>query len=177
MITVCQLREIALYASERRLSYFVEPLNAAMKEYEITTPLRQAAFLAQVCHESGSFFVLREMASGDKYEWRADLGNVHLGDGSKYRGRGLLQLTGRKLYMLCGQALELDLISNPDLLEDHPHSSRSAAWYWSDYKELNGLAEKRNMARIADRLGNSYAGVVDLILFYERAKRVFGLKP
>lgn len=91
--------------------------------------------------------------------------------------RGLLKITGRENYELCGEALGLDLIGNPNLLEEHPHSSRSAAWYWAEFKNLNLLADKGGIGRIAERLCVSLTGLAELIHHYERAKRVLGVEP
>ena len=95
---------------------FIQPLNDTMDEFGITTPARQAAFLAQVCHESGSLHYTRELADGTAYEGRADLGNTEPGDGPRFRGRGLIQVTGRANYRACGTALNLDLIGHPEML-------------------------------------------------------------
>ena len=175
MITLSQLSKIARTASEARLSCFLQPLNDAMAEFSIDNPLRSAAFLAQVCHESGGFYYVRELASGKAYEGRADLGNTWPGDGPRYKGRGLLQITGRENYELCGEGLDLDLINNPDLLEDHPYSSRSAAWFWSEFKNLNPLADQGDFNRITKRINGGYNGLTERVMYYDRAKHVLGL--
>jgi putative chitinase len=146
-----------------------------MNEFAIDAPLRQAAFLAQICHESGGFYYVRELASGKAYEGRADLGNTQPGDGPRYKGRGLLQITGRENYELCGEGLALDLINNPDLLEDHPHSSRSAGWFWSEFKNLNRLADQGDINRITKRINGGYNGLTERVMYYDRAKHVLGL--
>lgn len=177
MITLLQLSQIAHSASEARLFCFLHPLNNAMKEYAIDTPLRKAAFLGQVSYESGDFFILRELASGKEYEHRSDLGNSQPGDGARYKGRGLLQIKGRELYELCGEGLGLDLIRNPDLLEEHPHSSRSAGWLWAEFKNLNQLADREETLLITKRLtGGYYSGLAGRVIHYDRAKRALGLE-
>lgn len=95
MITKEQLREIMPYASEANIDKYLPHLNDTMMSFNIDTPLRQAHFLAQLGHESGSLRYVREIASGEAYEGRKDLGNVCPGDGVKFKGRGLIQLTGR----------------------------------------------------------------------------------
>ncbi len=67
-VTIEQLKAIAPYAKPSRLSMFIDPLNRAMERFEINTPLRVAAFLAQIVHESGSFNYTRELASGEAYD-------------------------------------------------------------------------------------------------------------
>ena len=86
-------------------SQWLAPINKAMAKYEINTELRMAHFLAQIGHESGGLVYVRELASGKAYEGRKDLGNTQLGDGIKYKGRGLIQITGRANYKACGDAL------------------------------------------------------------------------
>ena len=103
--------------SELKASEFCEPLNNAMEKYSINTLLREAAFLAQVGHESGRLFYVKEIASGKAYEGRKDLGNTKVGDGVKFKGRGLIQITGRTNYKQCGTDLKLDLLTHPELLE------------------------------------------------------------
>ena len=116
-ITAQQLLQILPNAS-RVAGVFVPVLNTAMNRYQIIGPKRVAAFIAQIGHESGQLKYVKEIwgptAAQARYEGRKDLGNTVAGDGSKYRGRGLIQITGRANYMACGEALSLDLIKQPD---------------------------------------------------------------
>lgn len=89
-----------------------------MTVHSITTPLRQAHFLAQVCEESYGLSDMKEEASGAEYEGRVrSLGNTHKGDGVKYKGRGLIQVTGRANYRHVGNELHLLLVSHPEMAE------------------------------------------------------------
>src|SRR3990167_11177457 len=126
MITLDELRAIMPYAGNRTEIY-LEPLQAAMDEFEINTSQRQAAFLAQIAHESGSLRYVRELASGEAYELRSDLGNTEPGDGPRYKGRGFIQVTGRANYQACGDALGVDLVGSPELLERPDFAFRLAA--------------------------------------------------
>ena len=168
MITLDTLKAICPRADEGRLAKWVEPLNVAMDEWQIDSPQRQAAFLAQTAHESGQFYYVREIASGEAYEGRKDLGNTEPGDGVRFKGRGLLQLTGRANYAACGAALGLDLLGEPSLLELPENAARSAAWFWWSRK-LNGLADAANFRAITLRINGGLTGYKDRLAFYERA--------
>jgi putative chitinase len=94
-IDAMKLHGIMPSATEAKIQLYLAPLLAGMDGRAINTPLRQAHFLAQVGHESGGFIYNEELASGEAYNGRADLGNTHPGDGPRFKGRGLIQLTGR----------------------------------------------------------------------------------
>lgn len=149
-------------------------LTVAMSEFAINSPIRQAAFLAQIAKESGSLVFVQEIADGSAYEGRTDLGNVQPGDGKRFKGRGLLQITGRINYTICGNALGLDLIANPELLEQPANACRSAAWFWS-WKGLNEQADRGNFGTITKTINGGYNGLDDRIKFYIQARKVFGL--
>jgi putative chitinase len=151
VITLDHLSKICPSTSQVRLFNFLAPLNEAMEEFEINTPLRQAAFLAQVAHESGSFRYVQEIASGKAYEGRKDLGNVFPGDGVKFKGRGLIQITGRANYAQCSDALGTDFTCHPELLEYPDYACRSAAWFWVS-RGLNELADEKELLKISIRI-------------------------
>ncbi|WP_308583516.1 glycoside hydrolase family 19 protein [uncultured Pseudomonas sp.] len=170
-ITEQQLLQILPHAGWRA-GVFVLGLNAAMSQYAIDTPARIAAFIAQIGHESGQLRLLREIwgptAQQAGYEGRADLGNTVPGDGFKYRGRGLIQITGRANHLACGEALGLDLINKPELLEVPQHASMSAAWFWST-RGLNILADRGAFSRITRRINGGLTGQDDRQALYDRA--------
>jgi len=173
-ITEQQLLQIFPNAG-RQAGVFVPVLNAAMDKYGIVTRLRIAAFIAQVGHESGQLRYVREIwgptAQQAGYEGRTDLGNTVKGDGSKYRGRGLIQITGRANYAACGEALGLDLISNPELLEQPQCATLSAAWFWSS-RGLNTLADLGDLLKITRRINGGLNGLADRQALYEKALKV-----
>ena len=145
-----------------------------MHRYAITSPLRKAHFLAQVGHESDGFNTNEEYASGADYEWRTDLGNTKSGDGVRFKGRGLIQVTGRANYGECGRALGVDLISNPQRLGDYDLACLSAGWYW-DSRNLNNFADRDDILAITKIINGGTNGLADRQSYLARAKRVFGI--
>lgn len=169
MITKQDLTAIMPFARAQDINQFLQPLNDAMEKYEINTPLRISAFLAQVAHESGQLKYTLEIASGAAYEGRKDLGNTHAGDGVRFKGRGLIQITGRTNYEKLSKEIGIDFISNPALLEGPVYASLSAAWFWNT-KNLNRLADAKNFLLITKRINGGYNGQIERNEFYERAK-------
>ncbi|AOA04632.1 glycoside hydrolase family 19 protein [Pseudomonas sp. TMW 2.1634] len=154
---------------------FVPVLNTAMNRYQIVGTRRVAAFIAQIGHESGQLKYVKEIwgptAAQAKYEGRKDLGNTVAGDGPKYRGRGLIQITGRANYMACGEGLGLDLIKQPELLEKPQHACMSAAWFWAT-RGLNALADAGQFERITRRINGGQNGAADRQALYALALKV-----
>ncbi|QZP18764.1 glycoside hydrolase family 19 protein [Pseudomonas sp. DR208] len=173
-ITEQQLLQILPNAGSNA-GVFFPALNTAMSRYGIVGTARAAAFIAQVGHESGQLRYVREIwgptAQQLTYEGRADLGNTVKGDGSKYRGRGLIQITGRANYAACGEALGLDLINNPELLELPQNAAMSAAWFWST-RGLNTLADQKDFAKITRRINGGLTGQDDRQALYDKALKV-----
>jgi putative chitinase len=170
-ITPALLREIAGYpVSKRVVEHLSKYLPAVMDDYGINTKLRIAHFLAQIAHESDHFRTLTEYASGAAYEGRKDLGNVYRGDGRRYRGRGVIQLTGRYNYRKYGKLLGLDLENNPELAADPEVSLRTAAEYWKQ-NNLNALADRDDGKGITRRINGGYNGLKDRMNKLARAKR------
>ena len=154
---------------------FVPVLNTAMNRYQIVGSKRVAAFIAQIGHESGQLKYVKEIwgptAAQMRYEGRADLGNNQPGDGSKYRGRGLIQITGRANYEACGEALGLDLIKQPELLEKPQHACMSAAWFWAS-RGLNTQADAGQFDKNTRRINGGQNGAADRQALYARALKV-----
>jgi putative chitinase len=117
-----------------------------MTKYGIDTPLREAMFIAQGAHESAGFRIMEEVASGEAYEGRKDLGNVNAGDGVKYKGRGVFDLTGAKNYarfsaVFFGNDL---LLTYPERVSEPELAAQSAGWFWNQ-KGLNKAADEGDM--------------------------------
>ena len=170
-ITHEQLAAIMSGAPSARIDLFLSPLNNAMDEFKINTEKRQAAFIAQLAHESGQFRYVRELASGAAYEGRKDLGNTQPGDGVKFKGRGLLQITGRFGYTACMMGLGIDCVEHPELLEEPENAARSASWWWHTHG-LNEMADSGNFARITRRINGGVNGMADRLAFYVKAQEV-----
>jgi predicted chitinase len=192
MITEDEVKKIMPLCPSARRAEFFPFIQQAMQEFEITTFLRKAAFLAQLAHESAELKFMEEIASGAAYEGRTDLGNTHPGDGKRYKGRGPIQLTGRTNYRKYGGKLGLDLENNPTIAATKEVGFRIAGLFWKDHG-LNDLADKGsqivNVTRtrkngttfveqhpafdaITFKINGGFNGREDRIKYYERAKGV-----
>lgn len=153
--TACRPAQATLYAA---------PLDAACAHYAINaTPQRLAAFLAQLGHESGALQYVLERASGGAYEGRADLGNTQPGDGPRFKGRGLIQVTGRANYRAAFERMRAalgddvpDFETFPGALEEPRWACWSAADYWAD-AGLNDLADAGAVVKIGRRINRGNA--------------------
>jgi putative chitinase len=161
-----------------RAKLWADPLSAAMALYDISTPARQAAFLAQVGHESGRLVYVKELwgptDAQKRYEGRIDLGNTQTGDGFKYRGRGLIQVTGRANYSMAADALNEPLTDHPEVLEQPDIAALSAAWFWNSHG-LNQLADTGQFETITRRINGGINGLADRLILWSSAKTAFGV--
>ena len=172
MININQLETIFSHSGDRIFTFF-GPLNDACEEFNIDTPKRIAPFLAEVAYESCELKYLEELASGEAYEGRKDLGNTEPGDGVRFKGRGLLQITGRFNYQACGVALGLDLITDPELLITPANAARSSGWFWRDFKHLNPLADAGDFRGITEKINGGLTGYADRLAYFDIAKEQF----
>lgn len=156
-----------------RAQTWAKPIADAMHRYGIDTPERKAAFLAQIGHESGNLRYVREIwgptPAQRRYEGRRDLGNVQPGDGKRFMGRGLIQVTGRANYAQAAKALGLPLLSSPELLEQPPHAAASAGWYWASRK-LNRYADAGDFRGLTKAINGGYNGMDDRLRLWAMAK-------
>jgi putative chitinase len=168
-----------------------EPLQETFEKYQINTPKRQACFIGQCMHESGGFRQLKEnlnysakalmntwpsrfpdadiaekfarqpeMIANKVYSGR--MGNTEDGDGAKYIGRGLIQLTGKDNYRAFGDAIGEDLVANPQLVEEPRYAALSAGWFWNK-RGLNALADAMDITTMTIRINGGKIGIDDRI--------------
>ncbi|MFT3704319.1 MAG: glycoside hydrolase family 19 protein [Agriterribacter sp.] len=187
-MTTDQLKAVA-GCTAANAQIFSPYISDTLTKYNINTPARILCFLAQVSHESGGLFYTEELASGQAYEGRKDLGNVNPGDGVKYKGRGLIQITGRTNYQALSAALGADFINNPTLLggknmrlcspDQLKYAALSAGWFWNR-TNLNAIADKINIQQPVDegnnldnfklmtrRINGGYNGLADRLHRYK----------
>jgi putative chitinase len=176
---------------------WLEPLKETFEKYQINTPKRQACFIGQCMHESGGFKFLREnlnysakalmatwpsrfpdMDIAEKYErqpskiadkvYSGRMGNTEDGDGAKYIGRGLIQLTGKDNYRAFGEAIGEDLLANPELVEQPRYAALSAGWFWNK-RGLNALADAMDITTLTVRINGGKIGIDDRIAKINKA--------
>ena len=181
---------------------WLEPLNNAFQKYDISTLQRQASFIGQCAHESGNFRILEENLNysaarlmavwpsrfpsldvANQYAnnpekiankvYAGRMGNVEDSDGFAFRGRGLVQLTGREAYANCGSGLGVDLLSNPDLLSTPEYACLSAGWFWNK-KGLNDLADTGDYETMTKRINGGLIGLDDRKAKIAKAKEILG---
>lgn len=176
-VTVNQLRSCGV--SLTKAGIYAPIITKYSSDFGINTPLRMAHFLAQVLHESGNFLYTKELASGAAYDTGKKaiaLGNTPKadGDGQKYKGRGLIQITGTNNYRACGKYFGQDFLTHPELLEKPEWAFRSAGWFWQMAK-CNDLADKGEIKRITIRINGGVNGIDNRIALLAKTKKAFGL--
>jgi putative chitinase len=201
MISSDQLKQIFPQSDASDIDEICEPLNAAMVEFNITSTKEQAMFLAQCGHESGGFSVVQEnlnykaetlvkvfpkyfrdvdpndyakqpeKIANRVYSNRMGNGDEASGDGYRYRGRGLIQLTGKDNYNACAAALKIDLHEDPDYLETAEGAARSAAWFWA-HNGLNKYADADDIVGCTKRVNGGTIGLEERAHYYQAAKSV-----
>lgn len=167
---------------KERCVVFAALLAEIMPIWTINTPQRQAMFIAQVMHESGEFRYLEELGN-DAYLSKYDTGNLAKrlgntpgadGDGQLYKGRGLIQITGRENYQKCGQALKLTLLKTPQLLENPRHAVASACWFWFS-KNLNKWADAGSFTSCTKAINGGLNGIEDRKEYWKRTRLMMGI--
>ncbi|ODR93794.1 peptidoglycan-binding protein [Methyloceanibacter stevinii] len=144
-------------------------LASTLDEYDINNRLRIAHFIGQTCHEAAGFRTTEEFASGEAYEGRLDLGNDKKRDGPKYKGRGLIQLTGKFNYRKFGKALGIDLESDPYQAAEPRLSLRIACEYWKDRK-INPDCDRDDIITVTRKINGGLRGLEDRRHYTAKAK-------
>lgn len=159
-----------------RVATFLPYLNRYMARYGINNRMRICHFLAQIAHESGELRYTRELASGAEYDTGRKakmLGNTPEkdGDGQRYKGRGLIQITGRGNYKQISDATGIDFYNHPDGLELPQWATMSACWWWQN-RGLNAMADRDEFTNITKRINGGTNGLQDRLKYLARAKKV-----
>jgi putative chitinase len=144
-------------------------IQSTLDQYEIDTRLRVAHFLAQIIHEAAGLSTTEEFASGAAYEGRKDLGNVNPGDGRLYKGRGLLQLTGRANYKRLGEKLGVNLEDDPALAAEPKLSLSIACEYWTD-RRINAACDADDLIAVTKKVNGGLNGLADRRQLLVKAK-------
>jgi putative chitinase len=190
------------------LDHWYSVLSQLFPDYEINTPQRMAAFIAQCAHESGSFMVLEEnlnykpaslrklfgkyfptdelataycsmpnkqQAIANRiYANRMGNGDEHSGDGFRYKGRGLIQLTGKDNYTFFAGSLEISVEEASEYMHTFEGAAQSACWFW-ETNNLNQYADSGDILTMTKRINGGTIGLEDRIKHYEHALHVFGV--
>lgn len=168
-----QLKVIYPNSTQANRDKYLPFLNKYMGEFGITNKDRVAAFLAQIGHESAELRYVEEIASGAAYEGRTDLGNTSVGDGKRFKGRGLIQITGRSNYAQISKDLGVDFVANPQLLQEPEYAVLCAFWYWK-VRNLNRFStdKESDFKELTRRINGGYNGYADRVRLWENAKKV-----
>ncbi len=139
--------------------------------YGVNTEVRLEMFIAQAAHETAGFKTLEEYATGAAYEGRKDLGNTQPGDGVRFKGRGIFQITGRSNYKDVSKHIFGDerLLTNPELLTDPKYATQSALYYW-DSRNLSTYADRGDFQGLTKRINGGLNGWADRLNYFEKIK-------
>ena len=204
-LTLDQLKQ--LLPKNPYVEHWHRALAQLLPDYEINTPKRIAAFIAQCAHESGGFTALKEnlnyraetlrkifpkyfptdemardyAARPNKQEAIANLvyanrmgnGGPETGDGWRYCGRGLIQLTGKNNYQAFADSIETPVEQVPEYLATFEGAAQSACWFWES-NNLNKWADAGDIKELTRRINGGYIGLEDRIKHYEHALHVLG---
>jgi putative chitinase len=146
-------------------------LGPAFVRYDITTARRAAAAVAQFAHESAGFRTTTEYASGSAYEGRRDLGNTHPGDGTRFKGRGFIQITGRANYAAVSRAFGHDFLARPGDLAEPRWAARASCWWWHAHG-CNQIADGGDFVAVTRRINGGTNGLHDRQVLHARASQV-----
>jgi putative chitinase len=169
-MTVDQLRQVAPRGKPALMEGFVNTLNAEGSKWGLSEPLALQHFVAQCAHESDGFRTFEEYASGRAYEGRKDLGNTLHGDGARFKGRGPIQITGRRNYAQAAKAIGIDYVIHPEWASGPINGCKIAMWYWSS-RGLTDLALKDDIVGITKRINGGTNGLSSRTKYLDRCKK------
>jgi putative chitinase len=183
-LTPAKVSAIMPRLSDAKLALYYPHLVAAMAEWQIDTPARASAFLAQLAHESGELRWMQEIASGAAYDNRADLGNTRpeairiakahgTTPGRFWKGHGPIQITGYDNHLAVAGALGINCLTKPHLLTEPEYAFRGAGWFW-DSRDLNELADEGEFRRVTRGVNGGVNGLKERVDYWLRAMRVLG---
>jgi putative chitinase len=186
------------------IDHWYDALAQCLPEYDINTPPRVAAFVAQCAHESGGFKAIKEnlnyravtlrkvfpkyfptdelanayaqkpeMIANRVYGGRMGNGDEHSGDGFRYCGRGLIQLTGKQNYQNFADSLEMSVEDVPEYLATFEGAVQSACWFWES-NNLNQWADRSDIVTLTKRINGGTIGLEDRIKHYNHALHILG---
>lgn len=179
ILTAEQIKEISPSTPLERIKTFLPHLNEYLPKFGIDTPIEVSSFLAQVLHESGGLKWLREIwgptVVQSRYEGRKDLGNVIAGDGEKFKGRGLIQVTGRANYAAISKAIFGDerLLREPEILATPQYGTLSSCIYWKS-RNLDAFDDDFSIKEETKKVNGGYNGLEDREKYFQRAIKILG---
>jgi len=174
-VTTERLSRLAPSANPTILAGIAERFDQLAEEHEITTRLRLCHFLAQAAHETDGFRTLEEYGGPAyfvRYEGRRDLGNVQAGDGLRYHGRGIFQLTGRANYRRFGDILDIDLEAEPERAKEPAVSLAVAFAYWTE-SDINPAADADDIEQVTKLINGGRNGLAERTRYLGRAKGIW----
>jgi predicted chitinase len=179
MLTLSQLQRIMPRLPSAKALQYLPHLNDALVDFKVDNPLRTAAFVAQLAHESGEFRFMEEIWGPTDAQRRYEpetplarrLGNTQPGDGVRFKGRGPIQITGRANYTRYGELLGCDLVADPDLAARPEVAFAVAGLYWTSNK-LNEKADAEDFVGITRRINGGINGLDDRQKYYTKAKAI-----
>ena len=170
-----RLLRLAPSANATIIAGLAERFDELAGDHDITTPRRICHFLAQAAHETDGFRTLEEYGGPAyfiRYEGRRDLGNTQAGDGIRYHGRGIFQLTGRANYRRFGQLLGIDLETEPERAKEPEISLRVAFAYWGE-RAINAAADADDSERVTKLINGGRNGLSERVRYLAKAKAIW----
>ena len=203
--SILQLNQLKQMVRNPHIDHWHEAIDQLLPDYEINTPARVAAFIAQCAHESGNFVFVKENLNyraaslmktfgkyfptqelAQQYEKRPEKianrvyasrmgnGDEASGDGYRFCGRGLIQLTGRDNYTFFAGSLGIDVEEASEYLSTFEGAAQSACWFW-ETNNLNRFADSGDIKGLTRAINGGYIGLEDRISHYEHALHVMGV--